>query len=155
MKALQQADTDKIVLLDNISVISLDENRKRVVFNFMNSIFVFGRWTPDYHYFQYDTKNEAQTAFDKIKSIPHFRLNYFISDDETNLDLINKNSVTTISVKEDECKIIFNLNYSITSYKENKTIEISKFIFWNYIDVDDLFDDRMQINENLGDITQI
>lgn len=155
MKALQQSDTDKIVLLDNISVISLDEGRKRVVFNFMNSIFVFGRWTPDYHYFQYDTKEQALEAFNKIKSIPHFRLNYFISDDATNLDLINKDSVTTISVKEDEQKIIFNLNYSITSYKDNKPIEISKFIFWNYEDVDDLFDDRMQINENLGEITQI
>ncbi len=155
MKALQQKDSNKIVLLDNISVITLDDSRNRIVFNFMNSIHVFGRWTPDYHYFQYNNDTDAIEAFKKIKGLPYFKLNYFISDADSNIDMINKNAVTTISIKEEEYKIIFNLNYSITSYKENKAIEISKFIFWIYDDDDDLFNDRLQVSENLGNIEQI
>ena len=84
MRALQQNGTEKIVLLENISVMSLDLERKRVVFNFMNSIFVFGRWTPDYHYFQYNTESEAKESFEKIKGMPHFKLNYFISESDNN-----------------------------------------------------------------------
>ncbi len=155
MKALQQEGTDKIVSLENISVISLDSDRQRVVFNFMNAIHIFGRWTPDYHYFQYDTADEATEAFEKIKQFPSFRLNYFISEINSNTSMVNKRAVNTISIKEDEFKIIFNLNYSITSYADNKPIEISKFIFWNYENEDELDDDKFVINENIGEIAEI
>ncbi len=155
MKALQQEGTDKIVSLENISVISLDEDRKRVVFNFMNAIFIFGRWTPDYHYFQYDTEEKAIDAFEKIKTIPSFRLNYFISEVDENTSIVNKKAINTINIKEDELKVIFNLNYSITSYTNNKPIEIGKFIFWNYVNEDDLDDDKFIINENINDIVEI
>lgn len=150
MKALQQEGSDKIVLLDNISVISLDIERERIVFNFMNAIHVFGRWTPDYHYFQYNSVSEALEAFSKIKSLPIIHLQYYISDFENNEDIINKKAINSINIKEEELKIIFNLNYSITSYTGNKPIEISKFIFWNYDDMDDLDGDKFIIDENLG-----
>lgn len=155
MKAIQQQDTDKIIFLDNISVITLDKDRCRVVFNFMNSIFIFGRWTPDYHYFQYRTEEKAVEAFNKIKSLPHFRINYFISDIESNLDIINKESITSVSIKDNENRIIFNLNFSITSYKDKQPIEISKFIFWNYTNEDEVYNDRLQVYENLGEIVTI
>ena len=155
MQAIQQNDTDKIIFLNNISVISLDKDRRRVVFNFMNSIFVFGRWTPDYHYFQYKTEKESIDAYNKIKSLPHFRINYFISDIESNLDIINKEAITSVSIKEKENKIIFNLNFSITSYKDQQPIEISKFIFWKYENEDDVYNDRLQVYENLGKIETI
>ena len=155
MQAIQQQDTDKIIFLNNISVISLDKDRCRVVFNFMNSIFIFGRWTPDYHYFQYKTEAKAIEAFNKIKGLPHFRINYFISDIEENMDIINKQSITSVSIKEKENKIIFNLNFSITSYKDQQPIEISKFIFWKYENEDDVYNDRLQVYENLGEIVTI
>ena len=155
MQAIQQQDTDKIIFLDNISVITLDKDRARVVFNFMNSIFIFGRWTPDYHYFQYDNADDALEAFNKIKQLPHFRINYFISDIEENYDIINKQAITSVSIKEKESKIIFNLNFSITSYKEQQPIEISKFIFWKYENEDDVYNDRLQVYENLGQIETI
>ena len=155
MQAIQQNDTDKIIFLNNISVISLDKDRCRVVFNFMNSIFIFGRWTPDYHYFQYNTEHKAVEAFNKIKSLPHFRIKYFISDVDTNLDIVNKDAITSVSIKEAEKKIIFNLNFSITSYKDQQPIEISKFIFWNYDNDDDVLNDRLQVYENLGEIVTI
>jgi hypothetical protein len=155
MQGLRQKDSDKTVLLKNVSVISLDTERNRLVFNFMNNIFVFGRWTPDYHYFPYNTTEEAIEAFEKIKAMPYFRLNYFISESSENLHIVNKDAVTTLSVKEDEWKIIFNLNFSITSYKDNKPIEISKFVFWTYNDEDLFDDDRFEISELVPNIEEI
>ena len=155
MKVLQQEGSDKLISLKNVSVISLDNDRKRLVFNFMNAIHMFGRWTPDYHYFQYNSQEEAQEAFEKIKLIPLFRVSFFISDIDSNLDIVNKEAVNTISIKDEELKIIFNLNYSITSYTDNKPIEISKFIFWEYENEDDLDDDKFVINENIGETIEI
>ena len=155
MQGLRQKDSDKTVLLKNISVISLDSERNRLVFNFMNNIFVFGRWTPDYHYFPYNSTKEAEEAFEAIKQMPFFRLNYFISESSDNVHLVNKNAVTTLSIKEDEWKIIFNLNFSITSYKENKPIEISKFVFWTYDNEDAFDDDRLEIGELVANVIEI
>jgi len=155
LKGLRKAGTDKTILLKNVSVVSLDEERNRIVFNFMNNIFVFGRWTPDYHYAPYGSLLEAKEAFTKIKNMPYFQLNFFISESEDNLHLVNRDSVTSLSVKEDELKVIFNLNFSITSYKENQPIEISKFIFWNYDNEDVFDDDRFEIIELLGEIEEI
>ena len=155
MQALKQFGSDKIVFLKNVSVISLDKERNRIVFNFMNNIYVFGRWTPDYHYFPYQTTEEAEEAFEKIKEMPFFKIHYFISYNKDNVDIVNKDAVTTLSIKEDELKIIFNLNYSITSYKDNQPIEISKFIFWVYDDEDTFDDDRLEIGELVPRIIEI
>jgi len=155
MKVIQQQNSDKIVFLDNISIISLDVNRCRLVFNFMNNIHMFGRWTPDYHYFSYDTLKEAEEAFDVIKSLPEFRLNFFISECPENLHIINKKAITTMSIKDEELKIIFNLNFSVTSYKDNSPVEISKFIFWNYEDEDDFDTDRLEIGEQISSKIEI
>ena len=155
MKVLLQEGSDKLISLKNVSAISLDSERKRLVFNFMNAIHMFGRWTPDYHYFQYDSQQEAQDAFERIKLIPFFRVSFFISEINDNLPIVNKESVNSISIKEDELKIIFNLNYSITSYTDNKPIEISKFIFWEFNNEDDLDDDKFVINENIGETIEI
>lgn len=150
MKVIQQLNSDKIVFLSNISIISLDTARCRLVFNFMNNIHMFGRWTPDYHYFSYDTIEEAQEAFETIKSLPEFRLNFFISEIPENLHIVNRDAITTMSIKDDELKIIFNLNFSVTSYKDNSPVEISKFIFWNYENEDDFDVDRLEIGEQIS-----
>jgi len=155
MKTIKQKESDKFIFLNNISVISLDLMRKRIVFNFMNNIHLFGRWTPDYHYFSYETEEDALSAFKEIKSIPYFRLNFFISEHEENTNLVNREAVTSLSIKDDELKIIFNLNFSVTSYKENEPVEISKFIFWNYENEDDFDDDRLEIGELFTQITEI
>jgi len=147
MKVIKQSGTDKVVFLNNISVISLDTVRNRLVFNFMNNIHMFGRWTPDYHYFSYNSLQEAEEAFEKIKEIPFFKINFFISGLKTNCYIINKEAVTTMSVKDDELKIIFNLNFSVTSYRDNQPVEISKFVFWNYTDEDEFDDDRLDIGD--------
>lgn len=149
MKVIKQKDTDKLVFLKNISVVSLDRPRKRLVFNFMNNIHMFGRWTPDYHYFAYDTLEGAEEAFEEIKTIPYFKINFFISTVNDNLHMVNKEAVTTMSVKDDELKIIFNLNFSVTSYRDNQPVEISKFVFWNYDEEDAFDDDRFEIGELL------
>jgi len=127
---VKQEHSDKIIFYKNVSVISLDIERNRIVFNFMNNIFVFGRWTPDYHYFSYNSQEEAINSYQEIRNSEYIQDNFFIS--EFNDHLVNKNALTTLSVKDTELKIIFNLNFSITSYKGNKPVEISKFVFWIY-----------------------
>ena len=82
-------------------------------------------------------------------------MNYFISEVDENTSIVNRKAINTINIKEDELKVIFNLNYSITSYTNNKPIEIGKFIFWNYENEDDLDDDKFIINENINDILEI
>jgi len=145
MKTLQLNGEGKIIFLENVSIITLDEHRNRIVFNFMNNIHLFGRWTPDYHYFSFDTSEEAYEYFERLTKHPYFKINFFISFDKENVNLVNKKAVTTLSIKEEELKIIFNLNYSVTSYKGNEEVEISKFIFWNYTDEDLFDDDRLEI----------
>jgi len=155
MKAIRQKDSDKIVFLENVSIVSLDTQRNRIAFNFMNNIHMFGRWTPDYHYFSYDNIEEAKKAFQKMKNIPFFKLNFFISDSDENVHIINKEAITTLSVKEEELKIIFNLNFSVTSYKDNSPIEISKFVYWNY-EEEDMFDtDRLELGELISEIIEL
>jgi len=65
---------------------------------------------------------------------------------------VNKKAITTISILEETKRIIFNLNYSITSYdkRTSKSIEISKFIFWNYSNDDVMQDDMLEINEAIA-----
>lgn len=145
MRALQQNGSEKIVFLGNVSIITLDLERNRIVFNFMNNIHMFGRWTPDYHYFTFDTSQEAEEKFKKLKELPFLRINFFISNDPRNINLVNKKAVTTLTEKDEELKIIFNLNFAITSYRGDDPIEISKFVFWNYDDIDAYDDDRMEI----------
>lgn len=138
MKTLKQKGHSKIIVLENVSTISLDINefkdRTRIVFNFMNPIFLIGRWTPDYHYFEYDTAEEATKAFEKIISFSYIKQNFLISENPENKDIVNKKAITSISLKGEESKIIFNLNYPVTSYREidKSPVEISKVIFWNY-----------------------
>ena len=152
MYAIGQSDSGRIVLLDNVSVISIDVERNRVVFNFMNNINTVGRWTPDYHYFDYDSVQETIDAFEKLISTPHIKLNFFISESSENKEIVNKKAITTISILEETKRIIFNLNYSITSYdkRTSKSIEISKFIFWNYSNDDVMQDDMLEINEAIA-----
>jgi len=150
-------DKGKIILLENISVISLDIERRRVVFNFMNNINTVGRWTPDYHYFDYDSQEEAKNAFERLINTPKIKLNFFISENPDNKEIVNKKAITTISFLEDELRIVFNLNFNITSYekKRGKAIEISKFIFWNYQNNDIMEDDILEINEAINEIVEI
>lgn len=155
MRVIQQKDSDKMVFLENISIISLDLPRNRLVFNFMNNIHMFGRWTPDYHYFSYNTEKEAIEAFNTIKNLPHFKINFFISGSDDNLHIVNKMAITTLSVKDEELKIIFNLNFSVTSYKDNSPVEISKFVFWNYDNEDEFDDDRLEIGELIAETIEL
>ncbi len=153
MYAIRQSDTDRLVLLKNVSVISLDLHRNRVVFNFMNNIRTVGRWTPDYHYFDYDSVEETIEAFEKLLNTPNIKLSFFISESSENKEIVNKEAITSISLLEDDMRIIFNLNYSITSYnRKSEEVEISKFIFWNYTNNDVMDDDLLEIN---GELTEI
>lgn len=158
MHALRQRGHDKIILLKNVSTISLDisneNSRDRIVVNYMNPMHLFGRWTPDYHYFEYDSTQEAIDAYEAILKLPYIVLNFFISENADNKDIVNKNSITSISVNEEDLKIIFNLNYPVTSYREkdSKPVEISKVIFWNYFDDSPFEGDLLEINESLDEI---
>jgi hypothetical protein len=152
MKTLQLNGEGKVIFLNNVSIISLDLPRNRIVFNFMNNIHLFGRWTPDYHYFSFDSSQEALEYYESLKRHPYFRINFFISFDDENTHMVNKSAVTSISVKEEELKIIFNLNYAVTSYKGNEEVEISKFIFWNYMDEDLFDDDRLEVYMSISNI---
>jgi hypothetical protein len=158
MYAVRQLQSDKIISLENVSVISLDLVRNRVVFNFMNNINTVGRWTPDYHYFDYETIEDAIDAFESLISTPYVKLNFFISENAENKEIVNKNAITTITILEDDLRIIFNLNFSITSYdrkRNNNPVEISKFVFWNYDNVDIFEDDSLEINEAFSNTIEI
>jgi hypothetical protein len=128
----------------------LDEERKRVVFNFSHPIHMFGKWTPDYHYFTYKRVKEAYEAFEEIKNTPIVKLEFFISCSETNRNIVKKEAITTVAFREEELKIIFNMNYSITSFREiGDEVEISKFIIWNYDNEDDFTTDKLEILEEM------
>ena len=161
MYALKQEGKEKVILLENVSVISLDpekskKNEYRVRFNYMSPIRITGRWTPDYHYFEYGTLEEAREAFEKICELAHIKLNFFISENPLNLEIVNKKSITSITYIEHPLRIIFNLNYSITSYdRNNNPIEISKFVFWDYDKVDTLENDKLEINSTLTHLIEV
>lgn len=156
MKALKQKDEDKIVLLENVSTISIDAERKRIVFNFMNPIQLVGRKTPDYHYFVYPTRQMAEEAFMKITMMPYIKLNFLISENPFNTDIVNVKAITSLHMDDEGVKIIFNLNYPITSYREkdSREVEISKVIFWNYQSDTQYEYDKLEISEIL-DLTEI
>ena len=134
MQALKQANEEKVILLENVSTISLDADRSRIVFNFMNPIQLVGRRTPDYHYFEYPSSKYATEAFDAIVNNPHIKLNFLVSENSDNTDIVNIKAITSMLPDEQNLKIVFNLNYPVTSYRErdNRSVEISKVIFWNY-----------------------
>lgn len=157
MYAIQLTSQDKVVLLENVSVIMLDDKRNRVVFNYMSPINIIGRWTPDYTYEEYDTAEDAVEAFEKLVNHPHIKLNFFVSENPDNKEIVSKKAITTITYPEDKNRIIFNLNYSITSHdtRKNKDVEISKFIFWDYDNEDTMENDILEINETLNHIIEI
>jgi len=156
MKALKLSSEDKIVLLENVSTISLDRERSRIVFNFMNAIQLVGRKTPDYHYFQYDTESEATTAFETIIEMTYIKMNFLVSENSDNTDIVNVKAITSFIPDDENLKIVFNLNYPVTSYRErdNRQVEISKVIFWNYRTDTPYEGDKLEI-DNLLDIFEV
>jgi len=156
MQALKQKNEDKIVLLNNVSTISIDADRSRIVFNFMNSIQLVGRKTPDYHYFEYETREEALSSFEEITLMPYVKLNFLISENPDNTDIVNISAITSLIHDDENLKTVFNLNYPVTSYRErdNREVEISKVIFWNYYGETQFEGDKLEI-ANVLDIKNV
>jgi hypothetical protein len=137
---------EKLVNLNNVSTISLDCERNKIIYNFTNSINILGRETPDYSYQTFETFEEAENVFFALKELKFVQDNFLISSNINNsYEIVNKNFVTSINLDEKHKRIIFNLNYSVTiiDHKTNKPIKISKFVYYNY-------NSRQEMKKELG-----
>jgi len=138
--------SEKIINLKNVSTIQLDSERKKIIFNFINSINIMDRETPDYCYQNFKTPEETEEAFEALKQTRYIKENFIISKKQTNRgEILNKNFITSINIDERRKRIIFNLNFSITIFdtKLQKPIKISKFVYFDYKSV-------QQMKEELG-----
>ena len=126
---------EKLIYLKNVSTISIDRNNFKIIYNFVNSINIVGRETPDYSYQKFNSLEEMLEEFEKIKSLDYIKDNFLISEVPENYDeIVNKNFITSISVIEDKRRLVFNLNYSISiiDKKSGKPMKISKFVYFDY-----------------------
>jgi len=133
--------TEKIINLKNVSTILVDTERCKIIYNFINSINIMDRETPDYTYQTFDSPEETLKEFESIKKIQYVKDNFLISEDVKNLgEIVNKNFITSINIDEKRKRIVFNLNFSITilDHKTRKPIKISKFVYYDYKTTSDL-----------------
>lgn len=150
MVTVRQIDQDKIVSLGNTSTITFDDDKRKIIFNFVSAIRKFGRLTPDYTYFVYQTTIEYMDAKKALFDIPYVELNFMRSDTSSNKDIVNKNHVTSISYKAEDLRIIFNMNYGISSKGDRLNEEvISRPIFWNYFSDDEFEADEFVIGNSI------
>jgi len=142
MITLTQQNSEKTINLGNVSIITLEEQKCKVIFNFMNPINKFGRKTPDYAYLVYNTAEQAKESFEKILQIPLITQGFLVSENPDNLSVVCKEAINTISVREEKELIIFNLNFPVQG--EGNT-EISKSVFWSYASTDTFESDKLTI----------
>lgn len=143
MITLTQTNSEKTVNLGNVSCITLEAEKNKVIFNFMNPINKFGRDTPDYAYFVYNSPEEAINAYTTIKEIAFIKQNFLFSTYAGNKTVVNKNSINTISERETQLNLIFNLNFSVTNENNHN---ISKSVFWTYPDEDSFEADKLLVD---------
>jgi len=137
-KALR-LNNNKIINLKNVSTVILDVTAKpKIIYNFVNSINIMGRETPDYTYEFFNTAEEAEERYLELLKEEYICRN-FIYHNNHHFEVLNMNFITSISYDEIKERMIFNLNYSV-SVKDRKTgndVKISKFVYWNGIEYDD------------------
>jgi len=129
---LIKLNNGKLINLAVVSTISIDKNK--VIYNFINSIDILGRETPDYSYERFKTNKEAEKRFKELQQLDIIKDRFLFHKNHKN-EIVNKDYITSIVYDEKKQRIIFNLNYSISviDKKTGKEVKISKFIYWNNI----------------------
>lgn len=130
---LLKLNNSKLINLAVVSSISIDN--KKVIYNFINSIDILGRQTPDYSYERFNSTLEANKRFKELLNLDLVKDKFLFHKNHEN-EILNKDFITSIVYDSRKRRVIFNLNFSI-SVKDRKTgniVKISKFIYWNDID---------------------
>ena len=119
---------EKIVNLDNVSNIFVDEKGQKVIFNMSYSVKIFGnKITPDYVYWPYNNLSELND----IKKKFLYNIGTWIHPIEEGQRYVNTNCISSIVTDEYKNRVIFNLNYNISHPKEENKLT-SDFVFFNF-----------------------
>lgn len=133
----------KIVNLDNVSNIYVDEQGKKVIFNMNYSVKIFGsknsinsydkinKVTPDYVYWSFDSMQEFMKIVDLIIN----KTKNWIQPEEPGQRILNPDFIASITFDEDKNRVIFNLNYNITHPKDDNKLT-SDFVFYDFVSKD-------------------
>ena len=142
---------DKVINTDNVSNILIDNEKQKIIFNTNYPVSLHDnvyKLIPDYVYFVCDVDDFLRIR-DKIMNLK------WISSDfgkikhgefKHNARLINPDCVSFIKIEDWKPRIIFNLNTSISFYKNDAEIT-SDFIFYDY-------QNSAEMNTDLELITQ-
>jgi len=129
---LIKLNNGKLINLSVVSTISIDRNK--VIYNFINSIDILGRETPDYSYERFKENGDAQKRFKELQNLNVIKEKFLFHKNHSN-EILNKDYITSIIYDGKKERVIFNLNFSISvlDRKTGKEVRISKFIYWNNI----------------------
>ena len=91
--------SEKIINLKNVSTILVDTERCKIIYNFVNSINIMERETPDYTYQNFKNLEETLKAYEDLKNAQFIRDNFLISNGAENAgEIVNKNFITSINI---------------------------------------------------------
>lgn len=146
---------DKIVNTDNVSNILVDDSK--FIFNMNYSVSLNenkDKLIPDYVYFNCNKEDYAKIA-KQISSLGWISSEYGCTGKsgfwKPNKRIINPKSISFIKLEEWKLRIIFNLNTSISFYK-NDYEKTSDFIFYDYDHIDDYEEDLQKITKLIGEV---
>jgi hypothetical protein len=124
---------DKIINLARVSNIIFDSVKRKITFQFANSINILGKETSDFYEKEFEN---YPVKMSEILNHSYVKDN-FIKPDYAKLgkfyEIVNINHINNITLDEPK-KIIFNMDYGIDIFdKQSGEIKkISKFIYWHY-----------------------
>jgi len=126
----------KIINLGNVSNIYVDdkgpgERGSKVIFNMNYSVKIFnGKFTPDYVYWSYNTKDELES----ILKLVNDNTKNWIQPIEQGQRYLNPDYIASVTVDINKTRVIFNLNYNVTHPKDINKLT-SDFVFYDFVQI--------------------
>jgi hypothetical protein len=121
----------KIINLNNVSNIYLDESGQKVIFNMDYSVKIFNnKFTPDYVYWTYEDEDEATQILDLLS----LNTKDWILPAERGQRYLNPKFISSITLDTNKTRVIFNLNYNVTHPKDINKLT-SDFVFYDFANI--------------------
>lgn len=151
---------DKIVNTDNVSNISIEENK--IIFNMNYSVSLhenLNKMIPDYVYFSFTKfeKTDFEYIENKIRSLGWISSEYGCTKNgnwKPNKRIINPKCLSFIKIDDIKNRIIFNLNASVSFYKSDLE-KTSDFVFYDYDDEGEFREDCDNVGNMLNALNNL
>ena len=119
---------EKIINLDNVSNIFVDEDGSKVIFNMNYSVKIFGdKTTPDYIYWKYSSLQELIS----ITRLLNNNISDWTQPQKMGQRYVNPKCISSIGTDDSKNRVIINLCYNITHPKDNNKLT-SDFVFFDF-----------------------